>query len=359
MAKSRFKTRLSKSQKRRNALVFIAVGIFAYAFTLGFCMMLDLYDGWTPAEVVLLTLALEFFILSMTLVPVLLVAVALGVQMGRAKRVKDNVTFAAVQGIDYYRDSLKGLSPPLASLLIDLDLYGKKDMAATLLRMMNKGAVCVAADGRLGIAMSIEQTGDASAYNLEDYELEMLAIVSNGRLKDKHSLAAWKANRFKEAERAGLIQRQNVDRKQMYRWVYLACALLLVVFVAWGAFLANDLYRNPPVTIAVLLAIDLALFVPWYLAVRQAVYYRRGDVVWQRTELGNATAEKIAGLGRFIHEFSLLSEADKEQVALWDDYLVYAVVLEENERIVADIGRRYGLGRLGLRSLDRLHLLRW
>ena len=32
-----------------------------------------------------------------------------------------------------------------------------------------------------------------------------------------------------------------------------------------------------------------------------------------------------------------LSEADKSQLALWDDYLIYAVVLEENEQIVADI----------------------
>ena len=42
----------------------------------------------------------------------------------------------------------------------------------------------------------------------------------------------------------------------------------------------------------------------------------------------------------FIHDFSNLSEAHKEQVVLWDDYLVYAVVLEENQQIVKEIMKR-------------------
>ena len=48
-------------------------------------------------------------------------------------------------------------------------------------------------------------------------------------------------------------------------------------------------------------------------------------------------AEYVYGMKNFIHDYSNLSEADKSQLALWDDYLIYAVVLEENEQIVADI----------------------
>ena len=42
----------------------------------------------------------------------------------------------------------------------------------------------------------------------------------------------------------------------------------------------------------------------------------------------------------FIHDYSNLSQADQEQVVLWDDYLIYAVVLEENQQIVAEIMER-------------------
>ena len=40
---------------------------------------------------------------------------------------------------------------------------------------------------------------------------------------------------------------------------------------------------------------------------------------------------------RFIHEFSLLSEREKKDIELWEDFLVYAVVLEENRNIVKEI----------------------
>ena len=39
----------------------------------------------------------------------------------------------------------------------------------------------------------------------------------------------------------------------------------------------------------------------------------------------------------FIHDFSNLSMVDKEQLVLWNDYLVYAVTLEENQQIVHEI----------------------
>ena len=59
----------------------------------------------------------------------------------------------------------------------------------------------------------------------------------------------------------------------------------------------------------------------------------------KRTEYGNQMAECVYGMKNFIHDYSNLSEADRRQAALWEDYLVYAVVLEENEQIVDEISR--------------------
>jgi len=50
--------------------------------------------------------------------------------------------------------------------------------------------------------------------------------------------------------------------------------------------------------------------------------------------------EYIYGMKNFIHDFSNLSEATQNELVLWDDYLVYAVVLEENQQIVNDIIKR-------------------
>jgi len=61
---------------------------------------------------------------------------------------------------------------------------------------------------------------------------------------------------------------------------------------------------------------------------------------YKRTQLGEVYTEYIYGMKNFIHDYSNLSEAEKASLVLWDDYLIYAVVLEENKRIVGEIMQR-------------------
>jgi len=345
MARARFKTKLSRAQKRKNVLVFIVVLLCCYAFTLGFGHAIDIFEGWTSLEMYILALAATLFILIMLIFPMMLAAVALGIQMGKAKRVRDNVTFVPAQNLDYYREALGGLNPSIVSLLIDLDLYGRKDVAATLLRMQNKKLIAFQDDGRIMVLWQ-------NAINSDISEYELLNAIKNGRINSKSALRSWRQRRFEEAKHRGYIQQRKADMKKNYRYLCVALVSMLVVLALWGAFLASDIMKtNPVLGMLFLLPIGILIFVPWYLAIREAVYWKRGDILWERTPLGNEMAEKIAGLSRFIHEFSLLSEANKEQAALWDDYLVYAVVLEENDKIVKDICRNQ---KINLRSFGGL-----
>lgn len=93
------------------------------------------------------------------------------------------------------------------------------------------------------------------------------------------------------------------------------------------------------------------LFVPLHRLFKLIGMRKRGDVLWERTELGNEAAGKIAALRRFIHDFSMLSTAEKEEALLWEDYLVYAIVLEDNKKIVKDISKQFNIE---LSQFDRL-----
>lgn len=354
MEKERFKTKLTKRQKRKNLLVFLTVIVCAYAFVLLFGSSIGVFEGWSVFEIYTLALALSFFVLSMLLFPLLIAAVVLGFQKGRAGRVKDDATFLSTKNIDYYRDDLSELSPALVSLLIDLDIYGKKDIAATLLRMKNKHVLSFQKDGR------ILPTGNHEN-QLDEGEAELLYIIKKGGLNSRRVLSYWKENRFREAEKKGYIQRSTEKKKISGKEILAAGIAAIAALSLWGGFFAFDLYsliENAESGIIILflylLLIDALLCLPFYFLTKKAGYLKRGDVIWERTALGNETAEKIAGLGRFIHAFSMLSEAKKEQVALWEDYLVYALVLEENEKIVKDISRLY---KINLQRFDRLHLL--
>lgn len=322
-------------------LVFFVVIACLYAFTLLFSYGIDVFDGWSTPEIYLLGFAMTFFICSMVLVPVLIAAIALGIQKGRARRVCDDASFVPVQDIDYYRDNLGKLAPAYVSLLIDLNLYGKKDIVATLLSMQNKKAIRFEKNGR--IAQSTK-----NAQKLDDSELELLHLIKNGKLNNKRDLQQWKQNCFTRAELSGYIQRKNQEDKNQIAVTYIVIAVFSTIpaFIIWGAFLHFDMFMANSIfewimVFIMILSWDFFLFMPWYLAMQRVSYSDRFDVLWERTPLGNEMAEKIAGLARFIHEFSLLSEAKQEQVALWEDYLLYAIVLEENEQIVDEISKRY------------------
>ena len=341
MAKQRFKTKLTKKQKRKNILVFLAVIVCSYAFTLIFGYFLDIFEYWNVMEIFIISLALSFFVLSMLMFPVFIAAIIIGYQKGKAKRVRDNVTFVPAQNIAYYRDNLSELNPSLVSLLIDLDIYGNKEIVATLLRLQNKKAISIHKNGR------ITATGKKEC-PLDGGERELLSIIRNGRLNNKMLFARWRHNRFREAEKMGYIKKAVIKKDINPISVVFGILSFIASFCLWGAVLSLDLYVIRDYSVfrviilfVVLLVMDILLCLPFYFIIKKAGYNKRGDVLWERTELGNETAEKIFGLARFIHEFSLLSEAEKEHVSLWDDYLVYAVVLEENERIVKDISRHY------------------
>ena len=104
----------------------------------------------------------------------------------------------------------------------------------------------------------------------------------------------------------------------------------------------NKLMKNP---IFFTILVIHALSIPTLI---YGIIYRKSKMVvvkanqslqnnYERTEKGNEIVEKIAGLKKFIKEFSLLSQREKEEVVLWEDFLTYAVLLEENEKIVKDI----------------------
>lgn len=355
MARARFKTKLSKRQKWVDVLVLLLVALASYAFSLFFMFAIGEFDELN-AETLLLTLALTYGVVSMLLFPVLLIALALGLQKGRAKRIRDDSSYIPTQNIQYYRDTLEELDPSIASILIDLDLYGKKDIAAALLKMHNKKLIQIGQNGEIVLTNANKQKSSKSKS-----ERDLITMIQKGTLTHKAVLQQWKRNRFADAERMGYLRKKKNDWNNETRSLpAFASISLLLAIVLWGLFLGNDLllFKTVPEMLLVfglLLVIDLLIFVPFYLIARAYAYFNREDVRWERTPQGHELAEKIAGLENFIHDFTLLSEAEKDAVIVWDDYLVYAIILEENDRVVKDISKRYNFS---LHSFERLGLLR-
>ena len=56
-----------------------------------------------------------------------------------------------------------------------------------------------------------------------------------------------------------------------------------------------------------------------------------------KTDEGEEIVYKLEGLKRFLNDFSNLDEKDKKYIALWDDYLLYSMMFNQNKKIYYEL----------------------
>ena len=303
--------------------------------------------------------------------------------LGAKKELLSNCTFVTMQDLDYYRDKLTGLTPGEISLLEDLQIEEEKDLSAYILWYEHLGLIRETEDGYI---QGNPKPGENEKLRESDYFL--IDKLLEGTSK-KH-LQEWKEQMMAEAVADGFLKKRSgtlpsaIDRhakKIAFLWVILLIACIFLIASgtmepamqeAYGniAFPLSDqvfwfgrkltwmlacmitisgkanevelILRTPQLlsTMALCFMVFalffLLLLVPFlYLKMRSSQMLERADYV--RTARGNEYAEYIWGMKNFIHDYSYLNEAEKDALALWDDYLIYAVLLEENTQIQKEI----------------------
>ncbi|EHI57831.1 MAG: DUF2207 family protein [Hungatella hathewayi] len=323
---------------------------------------------FTVTVAALLLLLLATGIISL---PVVLLWRAVSHTMRKA--VIRNATFRVDEDFDYYREILTGISPTTISLLMDLKIETQKDMAALLLKYSKMGAVSM--EGGTVWVLQQELSG------LLPSDRMLLALIAEGQAQPAN-LGAWRKQAVTEAVESGKLEyrgmRQNVNSAAgtclmgcfggclipfILFWVMGIMAVMISksawlervdVFLAaapqaFGAEQVNYLLSSPDMVIATALTAFIVLtflfmfLLPVVAAVRTVMALSSSMVWLKRTEEGEILTAQISGLKNFIRDFSNLAEAEKEQLVLWDDFLIYAVVLEENEGIIEDIFRMKNL----------------
>jgi uncharacterized membrane protein len=99
------------------------------------------------------------------------------------------------------------------------------------------------------------------------------------------------------------------------------------------------------IILTMFLILFLIVFSGFYIPylIGYTVYYLLRKSDFRYTEKGEKTKNRIEGLKRFINDYSSLDEKDKKEVVLWDDYLIYAVLFEQNKSIIKDMLKLKGL----------------
>lgn len=314
----------------------------------------------------------------------ILILIYIPIRISTVEKVKKNMRYKVVDNIEYYRDKFESISPAEMSLILDLEIERKKDISATLLSLNIKGLLDFEDD-------KIKLKNSGNLENLKPSERYLFEALKDGTL-DGMDMSNWEKVCIKEAMDDGYIINAKQKRKFFWKSTLLLILAILMLFCSIGKFTKNiDEYSKnvnevqeemgtinsnlekivgkddkqltnedeiklkeeylpiakdaigkigEPLVLGLMIIGSIALIIGliFYKIARIAIYKSGyGENKYERTKEGKVLVEQIAAMQRYIHEFSLLSDMEKEQVKLWEEFLVYAIVLEENEEIVSNI----------------------
>ncbi len=287
-------------------------------------------------------------------------------------------TFPAELGLTYWRETLPALRPACISMLADLEIEPKKDAAAQLLRLEMQGLIRVVERNGAPVAEVVDQ----AAEGFTESDRILVDIASSAKLpkaERQRKLDEWQTLEEDAALRTPYFRQLPKRGSSFLFFVLLSMSMFLITpFVVVVSTVVIDsrlvftpdnpaFYQQFATMPGLLLGLVCVLVLMcWFALVAMSGYvYMVGSAVGERvnkkerftrTEEGERVTELVFGLKNYIRDFTKLSEADKGAAAFWDDFLVYAVVLEENEQVVGQLLEERGLAARWKRIVGSLGL---
>lgn len=266
-----------------------------------------------------------------------------------------NKKYTSRQKVIYYRDKLNGISPTTISLMQNIKIEEEKDLIATLLKLQLMGNIVISGN-------EIIITSDDTSKLLASEEI-LFEELKTGKLRRSY-IEDWKQQAVVEAKAQGYLKEKKSSKSIIRKKIVLI--VLFVLSILYFMTYANPVMYSIEEVLALNIPENMSLFdipthenseifidvlsqiasifvsiigifgCPILYFIFHVMYKFQKDEL-KRTYKGEALTDEILGMKRFLHDFSMLDEADKEAIGLWDEFLIYAVVLGENEKVVNEI----------------------
>ena len=85
--------------------------------------------------------------------------------------------------------------------------------------------------------------------------------------------------------------------------------------------------------------VKIVLFLGYIYVIFYAV--KSQDNQYSRSKGAEELNQKLEGLKNYIDEYSLLKEKTSEDITIWEDYLIYSVIFNQNNDIIEEYKRYY------------------
>lgn len=244
---------------------------------------------------------------------------------------------------DYYRDLVDSYSPSVISYIDSFDINLKRDVISILLKLELKNIIRIDDD-------SIVVLNDGA--NLTRSESLVLKRIKSNTLNkiDVHEL---KAETISDCINSNLIIKNpnkvklNLKMKPIFseytfKKLSIFWAIICIPLVFFNKetvdFLNEFVVPNFNIIfpcILIFIAVYMLIrYIKMFRYVYKSTYVSKKNRSFIRTKEGEELNKKIEGLRNFLSDFGNMDSKDKDELIVWEDYLIYACLFGVNNDVI-------------------------
>jgi len=249
-----------------------------------------------------------------------LTAIYIGIKIAMKKFHKDRLSKIDLKKYEnYYRDIIQKYSPGVLDYIDDFEI-GKNTLIAILMGLKLKGII--------NEDLKILKNDFTELDENEKYVCNHINDLNNIEIEDLKYGIIEDCKKYKLLE----IKKQPQSRKEVpiVNWLILSTVLPFIIIFIVFMIDANNIIK----IIAIFLPFLLAFIIRFRSVYRITYAVANSKEPYVRTKNGEQVNEKLEGLKKYLEDFSSLENKSEEELVLWEDYLIYSVIFNQNEKII-------------------------
>lgn len=242
----------------------------------------------------------------------------------------DKVDFEKTK--EYYREILEGFDILELSWIDDFNLDLEKDIIAELIQLESSKIIRFDEEKIIvNKSRNLEKLKSSQKYILEHIKDGKITNINKFELEQKIR---------EDAITDNLIEEKNKQRRRKISKIGTLVIIFIIMMRVMNTILES--YVANPIIIIIMFSITfiitlLLFFYPAIVIVSTIVYAIKYQMdPYFRTGKGKELNKKIEGLKIYLKDYTLLHEQERESVAIWEDYLAYSVLFNQNKKIIEE-----------------------
>lgn len=227
---------------------------------------------------------------------------------------------------NYYRDMIKNISPAQLSYIDDYGIETKKDILATFLMLHIKGNIKIKRN-KIEL-ISKYKMKEEEYYNLSRTETMVLECIS----KNKSPLKmpnTFEKMLLEDLDEAKLIEKEDTFPPHFY--------IKKVLQIIYGLFLIICARVTNILISPFMYGGGIVVFIYSIMWLASSNNYNLNKPLLMEsykklTPKGNEIRLKLTGLKSFLRDYSLMKFREVKEIELWDEYMIYSVILNDNKK---------------------------